>query len=243
MTTAAVKNIVDLHSYSDHIIFSKGKYIVFGNDNVSDLVKIGLSPKIKNEFVYENGKIQQSSKSEISELFSKVMVLQDPNLIASFRIKPYQVKFIHKIVKFFNATHLKFYGNQDGVFVNFIDILKAIPEARMNRKYETRLLYHQLKNTPVAPFDLTINATSFLILSATNLHLGIGDNKIGIFTDDEAGDTYLLRDPEIFQPVINTFSDRLQQDISFVFPAMSSLLSEHTTQPVNLESELDLEDF
>lgn len=243
MSKVIIKSIAEKHPYSDHIIFENGKYIVFGNDKFSDLVKIGLSPKVKNIFSYINGKIQESPESDPSNLFRKVRELQDPSLIGSFRVQAYHIKFIHKTIKLFNATHLKFYGNESGVYINFIDILKSIPEARMNRKHETRLLYHHLKNTPTPSFDMTFNAGSFLLLPTTSLHIGIGDNKIGIFTNDEDNETYLFRDPEIVQPVINCFSDRLQQDISFVFPAKSNLLSSHTTQHEDLESELNFEDF
>jgi len=113
----------------------------------------------------------------------------------------------------------------------------------MNRKHETRLLVHQLKNQPVEPFEITFNSGSFNVLPASSYHIGIGDNRIGIFTNDESNEIYLLRDPEVTQPVIHSFNDQLGQYISLSLPATPSLLDLDTSQPENLESELDLEDF
>ena len=243
MSKPVIKSIVEEHKYSEFVVFENGKYIVFGNSQYSDLVKIGLCPKVKTNSLFLDGKIQDLSGSGYEHLYNKIHELYDPSLIGSFRIQSYQVKFIQKTIKLFNATHIKFYGNEDGIFVNFFDVLRSISEARMNRKHETRLLYHQLKNQSVEPFEMTFNASSFGLLPPKSLHIGFGDNKIGIFTDDESDEVYLLRDPEVIQPVIHTFSDRLAQGISFSLPSNPSLLNLDTSQPENLESELDLEDF
>lgn len=241
MSKLIIKSIVENHPFSDHILFNNGKYIALGNDAYNDFVKIGSASKVKGKSVYRDGQIQDAAY--VDDLYQKIHSLYDPMLLGSLRIQSFQIKFIQKTIKLFNATHLKFYGNEQGIFVNFIDILRSIPEARMNRKHETRLLYHQLKKQPSSAFEMNFNAGSFNLLPAKSLHIGFGNNKIGIFTDDESGEVYLMRDPEIIQPVINTFSDLLQQDISFVFPAKSNLQSGHTNPPENLESELDSEDL
>lgn len=243
MSKPIIKSIVEEHPFSEFVVFKNGKYIVFGNYQYSDLVKIGKCPKVKTDSIYVDGKIQDLSGSGYEDLYDKIHQLYDPSLIGSLRIQSYQVKFIQKTVKHFNATHLKFYGNEDGIFVNFFDVLRSISEARMNRKHETRLLYHQLKNQSVNPFDMTFNSSSFGLLPPKSLHIGFGDNKIGIFTDDDTDEVYLLRDPEVVQPVIHSFNDRLGQGISFSLPSNPSLLNLDTNQPEILELESDLEDF
>jgi hypothetical protein len=243
MSKPIIKSIVEEHPFSEMVLFENGKYIVFGNTQYSDLVKIGMCPKVKSNSLYLNGKIQDLSGSGYEGLYKQIHELYDPSLIGSLRIQSYQVKFIQKTIKIFGATHIKFYGNEDGIFVNFFDVLRSISEARMNRKHETRLLFHQLKNQPVNSFEMTFNSGSFSLLPPKSLHIGFGDNKIGIFTDDDSDEVYLLRDPEVIQPVIHTFNDRLGQDISFSLPSNPSLLNLGTNQPENLELESDLEDF
>lgn len=241
MSKSIISSIAEENPYSNLIIFENGKYIAFGHEQFSDLVKIGSAKKVKNKSVYVDGDILSPPESTHDGLYDKIHELYDPALLGSLRIKSYQVKFIQKTVKIFNATHLKFYGNEDGIFVNFFDILRSIPEARMNRKHETRLLFHKLKDSPVEPFEMTFNAGSFGLLPVKSFHIGFGDNNVGIFTEDDSEEVYLLRDPEVNQPVIHTFSDRLQQGISFVLPANASLVNLDTNQHENLE--LDFEDF
>ena len=226
MSKPIIKSIVEEHPFSEMVLFENGKYIVFGNTQYSDLVKIGKCPKVKSNSLFLNGKIQDLSGSGYEGLYKQIHELYDPSLIGSLRIQSYQVKFIQKTIKIFGATHVKFYGNEDGIFVNFFDVLRSISEARMNRKHETRLLFHQLKNQPVNSFEMTFNSGSFSLLPPKSLHIGFGDNKIGIFTDDESDEVYLFRDPEVIQPVIHSFSEKLGQDISFVIPIKTSLLND-----------------
>jgi len=226
MSKPIIKSIVEEHPFSEMVLFENGKYIVFGNTQYSDLVKIGMCPKVKSNSLFLNGKIQDLSGSGYEGLYKQIHELYDPSLIGSLRIQSYQVKFIQKTIKIFGATHVKFYGNEGGIFVNFFDVLRSISEARMNRKHETRLLFHQLKNQPVNSFEMTFNSGSFSLLPPKSLHIGFGDNKIGIFTDDESDEVYLFRDPEVIQPVIHSFSEKLGQDISFVIPIKTSLLND-----------------
>ena len=243
MSKPIIKSVVEEHPFSEFVLFENGKYIVFGNTQYSDYVKIGKCPKVKSNSLYLNEEILDLSGSGYEGLYKQIHELYDPSLIGSLRIQSYQVKFIQKTIKIFGATHVKFYGNEDGIFVNFFDVLRSISEARMNRKHETRLLFHQLKNQPVNSFEMTFNSGSFSLLPPKSLHIGFGDNKIGIFTDDDSDEVYLLRDPEVIQPVIHSFSDRLAQGISFSLPSNPSLLNLDTSQPENLELESDLEDF
>ncbi len=243
MSKATIKSIAADNKFANLIVFENNKYIAFGNEPNLDLVKIGITSEIKMPSVYLDGQVLTPSETKSDGLYGKIHQLYDPSLIGSFRIQSYQVKFIHKTIKVFGATHIKFYGNVDGIFVNFFDVLRSIAGARMNRRHETRLLVHQMKNTPVEPFEMTFNAGSFALLPTKSLHIGFGDNKVGIFTDDDDGTIYLLRDPEVQQPVIHAFSDQLGQYISFALPANPSLLDLDTNQPEHLESELDSEDF
>lgn len=70
-----------------------------------------------------------------------------------------------------------------------------------------------------------------------DLDIGIGRNKICVLTDEDTGDMYLLRDQELVQPVIGFFSDRLGQEISFVFPAKSNFPVQDTSPMMNLDFE------
>lgn len=227
MSKAVINSIASENPFANRLIFENGKYVAFGNDQFSDLVKIGNAPKVKGRAVYQDGTILSSPGSEFDGLHDKVYQLADPGLIGSVRIQPYQIKFIHKINKVFNATHVKFHGDENGIFVNFFDLLKSIPEARMNRKHETRLLTHHLKTNPVEPFEMTFNAGSFNLLPQKSFHIGFGDNKIGIFSQDDSEDLYLLRDPEVVQPVINFFSGSLDENITLTINSKMSLISEN----------------
>ncbi len=113
----------------------------------------------------------------------------------------------------------------------------------MNRGHETRVLTHQLKEMASSPFYITLNAASVVRLPKVKLDVGIGNNKVAIFTDDGAGDTYLLRDLEVSAPMVNFFSDRLQANISLSLPANSLLQDLGTSQPDSLEWEYDEQDL
>ena len=225
MSKPIITTIAEENQFSNFIVFENGKYIAFGKEPFSDLVKIGSAKKVKTNSVYLDGEILGQPESKSAGLYDKIHELYDPALIGSLRIQSYQVKFIQKTIKLFNATHIKFYGNENGIFVNFFDILRSIPEARMNRKHETRLLVHQLKNVSSKSFEMTFNAGTFKILPASSYHIGLGDNKVVIFTDDDADVTYLLRDPEVIQPVINFFSKGLNQNITLTISPQMSLIT------------------
>ena len=109
----------------------------------------------------------------------------------------------------------------------------------MNRKSEVRVLTHQLSGNPSKPFHVTLNAASVLKLPRALLDVGIGDNKMVIFTDDKSSDIYLLRDLEVSAPMVDFFSDQLQTSISLVLPANSLLQGPGTNQPEPLEWEYD----
>ena len=142
-------------------------------------------------------------------------------------------------IKSIDATHMILFGDKDGIFFNCFDALRFMPDARMNRAHETRVLTHQLKDSPSVSFHVTLNAASFRRLPQTELDVGIGKNNIVIFTDDKSEDVFLLRDLNIALPMVSFFSDRLQQDISLALPANSLFQDQGTSQPDFLVSEFD----
>ena len=99
MSKPIIKSIVEEHPFSEMVLFENGKYIVFGNTQYSDLVKIGKCPKVKSNSLFLNGKIQDLSGSGYEGLYKQIYELYDPSLIGSLRIQSYQVKFIQKTIK------------------------------------------------------------------------------------------------------------------------------------------------
>jgi hypothetical protein len=238
-----VQEVLAANGAASHVLIHDGLYAAFGAAPCQDFVRIGIAKGCTGSSLYEAGTLSKAEESYCADLFKKVFALSDPALLGSFRIAPWQLDFIRRAIKSINASHFTLFGDQDGIFFNCFDALRFIPEARMNRGHETRVLTHQLKEMASSPFYITLNAASVMRLPRAALDVGIGNNKVAIFTDDDAGDTYLLRDLEVSAPIVNFFSDRLQTSISLVLPANSLLQDPGTSQPGSLEWEYDEQDL
>jgi hypothetical protein len=238
-----VQEVLAANNSASHVLLHDGMYAAFGAASCQDFVRIGSAKGCGGYSLYEAGARSSAEETYCADLFRKVFALSDPALLGSFRIAPWQLDFIRRAIKSINATHFTLFGDQDGVFFNCFDALRFIPEARMNRRHETRVLTHQLKEMGFSPFYITLNAASVMRLPRAALDVGIGNNKVAMFTDDGAGDTYLLRDLEVSAPIVNFFSDRLQTSISLSLPANSLLQDPGTSQPDSLEWEYDEQDL
>ena len=239
MSISGVQQVLKANLVASRVLFHRRRFVAFGKSPCTDFARIGLAAGVKVAAVYDDGKKSAASDSECADLFSKVFEMSDPALSASFRISPWQVQFIQRTIKAFTGSHLTIFGDEDGLFFNCFDALRFLPQARMNRKSEVRVLTHQLSDNPSKPFHVTLNAASVLKLPRALLDVGIGDNKMVIFTDDKSSDIYLIRDLEVSAPMVNFFSDQLQTSISLVLPANSLLQGPGTNQPEPLEWEYD----
>jgi hypothetical protein len=235
--------------FASHVLFHKGMFAAFGGDPCMDMVVMGVTTTgVKESILYEE--VDKTwlehywlEAEFCAEMFTDVFKLADPALSASFRITSWQVDFIQRAIKSINATHLILFGDEDGVFFNCFDAFRFVPDARMRRKHETKVLTHQLKDTPVEKFHVTLNAASLNKLPRLSLDVGIGKNKVVIFTDDKSGNTYLLRDLEVALPMVNFFSDRLQDRISLSLVANSLFQDPDTSQLDSPEVEFDESDL
>jgi hypothetical protein len=238
-----IQEVLASNTSASHVLFHNGMFVAFGGGQCKDFARIGQCKGIKGSFLYD-GQVQSTAEPEYCiELFKKSFELSDPALIAFFRIAPWQVQFIQRAIKSINATHVILFGDDDGVFFNCFDALRFMPDARMNRGHETKVLTHQLKDSPSKQFHMTLNAASVMKLPRLAFDVGIGNNKIAIFTDDKSGDTYLLRDLEVSLPMVNFFSDRLREGISLSLVASSLFQGPGTSQPDSPEWEFDESDL
>ena len=238
-----IQEVLASNTAVSHVLFHDGMYAAFGADPCRDFVRLSAAKGVKGSALYEGTAQSTAEPTYCADLFKKVFELSDPALITSFRIAPWQMDFIQRAIKSINATHLTLFGDEDGVFFNCFDALRFMPEARMNRGHETKVLTHQLKDSPSNQFYITLNAESVRRLPRIALDVGIGNNKVAIFTDDKTGDTYLLRDLEVSVPMVNFFSDRLQQGISLSLVANSLIQGPDTSQLDSLEQEFDEQDL
>jgi hypothetical protein len=238
-----VQEVLAANGAASNVLIHDEMYAAFGSSLCQDFVRIGAAKGVKESCLYQEGAPSNCEPHYCADLFKKVFALSDPALLSSFRIAPWQVEFVRRAIKSINATHLALFGDKDGIFFNCFDALRFIPEARMSRGHETKVLTHQLKEVASSHFYITLNAASVVRLPKVTLDVGIGNNKVAIFTDDGAGDTYLLRDLEVSAPMVNFFSDRLQANISLSLPANSLLLNPDTNQPDSLEWEYAEQDF
>jgi hypothetical protein len=230
MTIKEIKSVIEDNSFSSNILFHGGMFVAFGDPPSDDFVVIGHTKTVKDSSIYKDGNKTNSGEDSCSELFKHTFDLCDASPICFFTLAEYQVKFIQKTITSFNATHLLFYSDGEGIWVNFYDVRKSVPHGRMNRSHETRLLVHKLSGLKRNEFKITLNAWSFQRIPSLEFDVRIGSNKICVLTHEESGHMYLLRDQELVQPVINFFSDRLGQEISFCFPARSNFPVPETNQ-------------
>lgn len=231
--------VVTANPHASHVVFHEEMFAAFGASPCNDFVRIGAARGVRQSTLYRGSQREKVNDQECADLFKKVFELSDPAIAASFRLDPWQIQFIHLALKSINATHLTLFGDEDGVFFNCFDALRFLPEARMNRGHETRVLTHQLREVPSKQFHITLNAASVRHLPKVRLDVGIGKNKIAVFTDDALSDVYLLRDQEVSLPMVNFFSDRLEQDISLSLVASSLFQDPDTNRSDSLEWELD----
>ncbi len=229
--------------FASHVLFHKGMFAAFGGDPCMDMVVMGSTKGIKDSALYVGEVKSNADPKNYSGLFEKIFELSDPALIASFRLAPWQIEFIQRAIKSINSTHVILFGDEDGVFFNCFDALRFVPDARMRRKHETKVLTHQLKDAPVEKFHVTLNAASLNKLPRLSFDVGIGKNKVVIFTDDMSGNTYLLRDLEVALPMVSFFSDRLQDRISLSLVANSLFQDPDTSQLDSPEVEFDESDL
>jgi hypothetical protein len=237
MTIKEINSVIEKNSFSSNILFHDGKYVAFGDSPSDDLVIFGNTSSVKDSSIYKDGKKTTFDDRSCSELFNKSFELCDAAPICYFTLTPYQIKFIQRTIAKFKATHLLFYGDSEGVWVNFYDIRKSVPHGRMNRSHETRLLVHQVSGQSKKQFKVTLNAWSFQLIPSVEFDVRVGTNKIFVLTHEETGFIYLLRDQELVQPVIHFFSDRLGQEISFCFPAKSNFPIPETNLMTNHDFE------
>ncbi len=238
-----ILEILVSNTFASHVLFHNGMFVAFGGDRNKDMVRIGQSKQIKESCLYAGGERTTVETADCIEFFNNVFNLSDPALIAYFRISSWQVQFIQRAIKSINATHVILFGDAGGVFFNCFDALRFMPDARMNRGHETKVLTHQLKESPSNPFHGTLNAASVMKLPRVGFDVGIGNNKMIIFTDDKSEDNYLLRDLEVQLPMVNFFSDRLQRDISLSLVASSLFQGPDTNRRDSLEWEYDEKDL
>lgn len=232
------------NSSASQVLVNEGRFVAFGDSPNRDFVRIGRVRGVTGATLYQGVTATDAPPNACVDLYRKVFDLSDPALNASFRLTPWQIKFAQVAIKSINATHFVLFGDEDGVFFNCFDALRFLPEARMNRSHETKVLTHQFKNTSSPKFHMTLNASSVLKLPRLSLDVGIGTNSVVIFSDDKNEDTYLLRDLEVSLPMANFFSDRLGEGISLSLVANSLLQDPGTNQPGSLpleHDEMDLE--
>lgn len=237
------QEVLAANSAASRVLFHDGMYAAFAGAPCQDFVRVGSANGVVGSFFYEAGTRTDAEETYCANLFRKVFALSDPMLLGSFRIASWQVDFIRRVIKSINATHITLFGDQDGIFFNCFDALRFIPEARMHRGHETKVLTHQLKEVTSSPFYTTLNAASVMRLPKAKLDVGIGNNRIAIFTDEDEEATYLLRDLEVSAPMVNFFSDRLQIGISLALPANSLLQGPDTSQLDSPEWEYDEQDL
>ena len=235
--------VIANHPFASHVLIHDGKFVAFGSEPNTDFVKIGKTSSKKDSRVFSTHSKIDSDYESNSTLLKSIIDLSDPSLICYFRLNSWQVKFIQKTIKSFNSTHITLFSDENGLQINFYDVLKLIPEARMNRSHETRMLNHLLNDRKVNPFKMTFNASSFMLLPPKTFDVGIGENHIGVFSDDELEESYLLRDLELDLPVIHFFNDQLGQCISLALSASHLSLDPDTSQHETPLSELETDDL
>jgi hypothetical protein len=229
MTIKEIKSVIDEYQFSSNILFHDGKFVAFGDEPSDDFVLIGSTQTVKGSSIYKDGKKTDSDESKCSGLFKNVLDLCDDSKICFFNLKSFQVQFIQKTITAYDASHIVLYSDDDGIFVNFYDVRKCVPEGRMSRSHETRLLVHKLSSLKKKHFKMTLNSWSFKIIPSLDLEVEVGTNGICVLTHEDSGYMYLLRDQELVQPVINFFSDRLGQEISLSLVPSSNVPIQDTS--------------
>ena len=237
MTIKEIKSVIDGNSFSSNFLFHDGKFVAFGDEPSDDFVLIGSTQTVKGSSIYNDGKKTNSDESKCSGLFKNVLDLCDDFKICYFNLKSFQVQFIQKTIAAFDASHIVLYSDDDGIFVNFYDVRKCVPEGRMNRSHETRLLVHKLSSLKKKHFKMTLNSWSFKMVPSLDLEVEVGTNGICVLTHEDSGYMYLLRDQELIHPVITFFSGRLEQEIAYVFPAKTNFPSQDTSPQMNPDFE------
>jgi len=201
-----------------HLLVMEHSYAIFGNNKFTDLVIFGTH-RIKGAFasLYENGKRLTISSNDLLQLFQNLSSLKRTIAVAMFTIYESDVRKIKNSVKKLDATHLRFWSNQNSVKVTVFDCRDFDYDRRIGRKNSLKMEYLDIETTKTDDFTFTINAESFKKIPNGDWNLRVGLNGVTEITPMNESESYLIRDQQINEPVTVFDSSSVGQKISFLF--------------------------
>jgi len=200
---------------SHFLIHKSGNYVAFGSSTFDDMIVTGShTANIEESFLHSEGLKSSVAPSECDELYDNVIKEIDTGTTASFNLSGNELRLIQSAAKKISATHLRLSSSEEGIRLSIFDYRRFLPETRVSRKHETKLVTHSIQRKSKGKSDCTLLMQSFLAITEKELSLEIAPNGVVRIIPYDTEYKYLLRDQGIVEPMAHTFSARLGQGIS-----------------------------
>lgn len=217
-------------SLGSFLLLSEQIFVVFGDPPNTDLICLGATKNKFSPSLYHSGVKQGQSVEACSDLVRNVKRLQQSDAVASFSISEATISVLKKAGGALDATHIRLHSERNNLRVMLFDCRTFDPSFRLQRKTTHKFRYLDVEIRMFQEFTSTLKLDSFQKLPMDDYDVRIGDNSITQFTPQKQSVTYLLRDQEIIEPMTVFHSERISQDIAFVFHPKSSLADQDASQ-------------
>jgi hypothetical protein len=205
----------------NHCLISGNSFVVFNEKN-RDLVIRGRCRSTGPASLYQGETKTTVTVQDCNQLLSRIDELTITRASCSFTLSPLVIQKLKQAIKKLNATHLRFYNEQDKLKIVVFDYVKFHSEYRLPRKSTQKIHYYETRVLMTSDFTVTLLASSFEKLPTEYLNVRIGENGVVQVSKEKDDTRYLLRDQELIEPMTTFFSPRLSREIAFVLePTMA----------------------
>lgn len=208
---------------TDYVLIKGKQAVIFPTDSEnenpwSDYVEVrNISTELSN--------LTQLNLDDdkLLDLSARVDLLSHTNAIALFDMTAKEVRLVKNTIKKINASHVRFFSNEDDIILSIFNIQEFGIAHRFTRKVSQNIRYFNTTGMIYEPFSFTIFASTFEKLTLGKLDFRIGDNDKIIITK-ENGSSFYIQNQKLIEPVNLFYSPKIDSHISFVFHPNSSLV-------------------
>lgn len=220
-------------SYGEHFIVTKNQsVIIFGNEDNDDygvVAPFGFFQK--NPSMYSRNTLVKVQVQYLNDLIDRFHEEANVLPIEQFLLKSTYISAIQDTIKIYNATHIRFYSEQNQIKVAIFDYRKFVNE--VTPLIDKNIAIAELIISDVesfSDFTISIKSASFLKLPVENFDIEVLSNGLCGFTSLDTDFEFYFRDQEIQEPVIKFLNEKHNLDISLLFLPTTSKTSVDTNQ-------------
>tara|TARA_A100001015_G_C15028036_1_gene731570 strand:- start:2103 stop:2786 length:684 start_codon:yes stop_codon:yes gene_type:complete len=213
--------------FGDRFLFTKNSELFIFCDRDRDLItKTTHRQKLTRPkfFMPINKRIKQA---EIDHLVSKVDLLIDQVAVDTFFLETSYVNVIKQIIKKKNATHLRFFSDNEFIRVNVFDYRKFSSDIFSIKEQNLSIATLQIPDKPNKDFSFTISSNSFNKVVNSDYEVEVLENKRIKFISlvNTHNYNFYFRDQEFKEPIINFNHEKLNKEVSLLYQPSKKILN------------------